>query len=69
MEAFKQHWGAEMVPPDIRHTVGTVEEGLNLRPTAWPDSSCHLDEEMDASTVEPLDDYQDQFNYGNINNY
>ena len=28
-----------------------------------------LDEERDASTVDPVDDYQDQFNYGNINEY
>ena len=35
----------------------------------WPESPCHLDEERDASTVDPVDDYQDQFNYGNINNY
>ena len=46
-----------------------VEEDLNLCPTMWPDSPCHLDEERDASTVDPVDDYQDQFNYGNINNY
>ena len=69
MEAFKQYWGAEMVPPDIRLTVGTVEEDLHLCPTRWPDSPCHLDKERDASTVDPVDDYQDQFNYGNINNY
>ena len=69
VEAFKQHWGAEMVPPDIRHTVDTVEEDLNLCPTMWPDSQCHLDEEKDASTLNPVDNYQDQFNYGIINNY
>ena len=69
MEAFKQHWGAEMVPPDICHTVDTVEEDLNLCPTMWSDSLCHLDEEKDASTVDPVDDYQDQFNYGIIHNY
>ena len=37
VEDFKQHWGVEMVPPDIRHSVGTVEEGLHLRRTVWPD--------------------------------
>ena len=37
VEDFKQHWGAEMVPPDIRQSVGTVEEGLRLRRTVWPD--------------------------------
>ena len=58
-----------MVPPDIHLTVSTVEEDLNLHPTVWPDLPCHLDEERDASTVEPLVDYQDQFDYGTINNY
>ena len=37
VEDFKQHWGVEMVPPDIRHSVGTVEDGLHLCRTVWPD--------------------------------
>jgi len=32
---FKNKYGEKLVPPDIRHSLGTVEDGCGLRKTIW----------------------------------
>ena len=36
VEAFKAHWGAKMVPEDVRNAVNDIEREIGVQVTVWP---------------------------------
>ena len=37
VEGFTQSWGENLLPPDIKHAVNDVENGIGVEMTVWAD--------------------------------